>query len=103
MAFDGTEGQQITIAEASTMTLNFRTTNPNGVKGHFLGKELLDNILAQPECVGLRIYYALNAKGGKELVVVGVDNQENDIISGIIADRTIHCPPNCGTSNPLNS
>lgn len=103
MAFDGTEGKQITIADASTMTKNYRTANPNGVLGHFMGKNIINSILNQPGCMGIRTYHGINSNGVRELVMVGVDVHENDMISGVIADRSTVCPPMCSTNNPLNS
>ncbi len=103
MAFDGSEGQQITLSEASTLTANHRTANPNTKLGHFMGKELINSILAQTGCVGIRTYHCVNSLGERELVMVGVDANENDIVSGIIADRMVGSPPNGGNLNPLNS
>lgn len=103
MAFNGSEGEQISLNEASTMTSNYRTSNPNGLLGHFIGKDILASILAQSGCMGIRVYYGENSNGQKELVIVGADANENDIITGIIADRTMPCPHRCSTQNSLNS
>ena len=103
MAFNGTEGQQITIADASILTANHRTAHPNARQGTFMGKDILNSILAQPGCMGIRTYHGLDSAGNRELILVGVDMNENDIIEGIVADRGPICPPYCSTSNPLNS
>ncbi len=106
MAFDGSEGEQITINEAAQLTLTYRNNHPNDTQAHFIGKELLHQILAQSECTGIRIYYGIdNSKGTatKELVLVGADANENDLYLGIIADRLVGCPSNCSSPNPINT
>ena len=103
MAFDGPEGKQITLAEGATMTSNHRSANPDAHLGHFMGKEILNQILDQTGCMGIRVYHGLNSSGDRELVFVGVDANENDMISGIIADRGKPCPTFCSSQNALNS
>lgn len=102
--FTGNEGSFITLEEASTYTANFRSANPNGIKGHFLGKSNMNKLLAQDGCVGLRTYHGIDALGVAQIVVVGVDKNENDILtdSPLILDKAFMCPPNCGTTNSLN-
>ncbi|MEO6305867.1 MAG: hypothetical protein ABIP51_22160, partial [Bacteroidia bacterium] len=73
------------------------------ILGHYLSRKILTDILAQESCVGIRTYYGLNDSGQKELVIVGVDANENDLVKGIIGDRTYICPPRCGNNNALNS
>jgi CobQ-like glutamine amidotransferase family enzyme len=57
-------------------------------------------LLAQPSCVGVRTYFALD-QGALTIVVVGVDNNGNDMTEGIILDGALGCPPNCPTNSPL--
>lgn len=103
MAFNGTEGEQISLSEASAATAAYRTANPNDIMGQFMGKEILTSILSQSGCVGIRTYYGIDSSGKKQLIHVGVDANQNDIISGIVADRGKLCPANCSTQNSLNS
>jgi hypothetical protein len=103
MAFNGSEGEAISLNEAATMTSAYRSANPNATRGHFAGSSILNNILTQSGCVGIRTYYGIDSSGQKQLVMVGVDASGNDMTSGIIADRLIACPQLCSTSNPLNS
>lgn len=102
MAFDGTEGKEITLSEGAALTATYRDNFPNETKGHFIGKDVLNDILAQSECMGIRIYYGIDSNGDKQLVFVGADGNENDII-GIIADYSKPCPSNCSSANDLNS
>jgi hypothetical protein len=102
MAFDGTEGARITLSEGAALTAEYRRQNNGAVKAHFIGKDLINDILAQSDCMGLRIYYGLDSNGDKQLVIVGADSNEDDILD-IIVDHCEPCPTNCSNSNALNS
>lgn len=102
MAFDGTEGKEINLSEGAALTATYRDNFPNETKAHFIGKDLLNDILAQSECMGIRIYYGIDSNGDKQLVIVGADGNEDDII-GIVADNLVPCPNSCGSANDLNS
>lgn len=67
----------------------------------FVGKNILEQILQQPGCIGVNIYKALNEKGEKTYVLVGLDKENEPILEitavnpngqinkqeGIVADR----------------
>ena len=67
----------------------------------FVGRNILDQILAQPGCIGIKIFKALNEVGDKTYVLTGVSqdgqpmfdvtavNQNGEIKKqeGIVADR----------------
>lgn len=103
MAFNGSEGEFISLSEASEMTARYREANPNAVKAHYIGKELIQEILDQQGCVGIRIYYGLDDNNRLQPIIVGVGSDEDDLYEGKIADRMYPCPSFCGRSNPLNS
>ncbi len=103
MAFNGTEGDQITLQEAAALTENYRNNNPGSPLAHYIGKDILQQIIDQRDCMGIRIYYGEEDNGTPALVFVGADDQENDQINGVIADKTYLCPTSCSTSNALNS
>ena len=69
---------------------------------HFVGKNKLQKILDQDGCMGVRIYYGLD-NGVKNLVFVGADANENDMVDGVILEKTLPCPPRCPDKNKLNS
>lgn len=102
MAFDGTEGERITLAEGAALTAEYRRQNQGDILGQFIGKDLINEILAQSDCMGIRIYYGINSNGEKQLVVVGADSNEDDMLD-IIADKMNASPPFTGASNNLNS
>lgn len=101
MAFNGKEGDLITLKEGADMTAAYREANPGATKGHFFGKDVLLEILNQTDCMGIRIYYGQDEDGVKQLVIVGANASENDILDKI-ADRSAPCPTQCGSGNGLN-
>jgi hypothetical protein len=104
MTFTGNEGAIITLAEGSEMTANYRETiNMGETIGHAVGKNLVNAILNQAGCMGIRLYYAINNKGEKQLVLVGINANGDDLSQGVIVDKAQNCPPICGKTNPLNS
>ena len=50
----------------------------------FVGRNILDQILAQPGCIGIKIFKALNEVGEKTYVLTGV-NQESQIMLDVTA------------------
>ena len=102
MSFTGDESVAITLTEGAAMTKAYRDANPTAIKGHFFGINKINTILSQRGCVGVRIYYGLD-NGIKQLVMVGVDANQNDLCNGIILDRSSPCPTYCGMTNALNT
>jgi len=103
MAFNGSEGEFISIEEAGQMTKEWRENGCGPANAVFFGRERLQAILDQGDCMGIRMYFAINEDNEKTLVLVGADADENDQMHGKILDRAIPCPTNCGSSNGINS
>ena len=104
MAFNGDEGSIVTLDEAAGWTANYRETITTGeIIGQFVGREKLLDILNQPGCKGIRIYYGIGDDGKKNLSLVGATADENDMCNGIIVDKVLACPPTCSSQNKLNS
>lgn len=103
MSFTGHEDHNFPLEEAARWTAKYRRENPGAITAHFFGKDAIQEILNQDTCVGIRIYYALDDQGQKQLIIVGTDANENDLYNGIIAERSFPCPPYCsgGGGNPL--
>ena len=95
MGFTGNEDHDITLSEATSWTGNYRNANPGKVKAHFFGRDAIQDILDQADCVGIRIYYALDDNGVKHLVLVGTDADQNDLYTGVLCERSMPCPPFC--------
>jgi hypothetical protein len=96
MPFNGNEGDWITVADAKTITQNFRQQYPTEKQGAFLGCNKINDILRQNDCKGLRIYFAKNAAGELTVAVVGADSREADI-TALVLDVAQPCPPFCGS------
>jgi hypothetical protein len=96
-------GEEISHEMAADFVGAYKQANPNDVAGFTIGRAIIDQILAQPGCVGMRYYNALNEAGQKTLVYVAVDASGKDItkkvvvesdgklstVPAIVADRTI--------------
>jgi hypothetical protein len=97
-------GSKITLATGSKMTGDFRTAHPNVTKAVYYTADVYEDLLAQEDCVGIRIYNALDANGVITNVLVGVDRDGNDLINGSIYDLGGKCPGgSCSNNNSLNS
>ncbi|MDX2361574.1 MAG: hypothetical protein QNK23_12260 [Crocinitomicaceae bacterium] len=102
MAFDGKEGGEITLQTGADLTENYRSNNPGATQGHFFGKDILNEILEQTGCMGIRMYYGEDGDGVKKMVLVGAKANEDDM-TDLVADLSLPCPITCGRSNDLNS
>lgn len=102
--FTGDENHEITLSQGAAMTKAYRDANPGQTLGHYFGRDIIEEILGQTGCVGMRIYYGLEGtSAGKELILVGVNSSGNDLTSGTLGDRSFKSPPYSGATNPLNS
>jgi len=95
-------GEEIGLAEGIQLVNDFREANPDATPGYYIGRNILDQILSQPGCVGIRFRKCLS-NNEEHLVYTGVDADSKDILSfsvvtntgdiekydGIVADRII--------------
>lgn len=102
-------GEDIGQELGAKMVKDFQDSFPTENQWLFVGKNIIDQILNQPGCVGIRFYNALDEVGQKTLVYVGIDADGNIIseytgidtngqltnYQGIIADRASR--PGTGT------
>src|SRR5690606_39130718 len=94
--FDGTEGALISETSAVTIVGNYRSEYGDEVKGLFLGRDILEELLDQEGAMGIRFYLAIS-NGNFTIVGVAADEDEDDII-GKIADSAVPCPPRCSST-----
>lgn len=110
MPFTGKEGAAISIEEARQMIADYEQhCGPDDRRSHFVGRQLIDEVLSLEDCVGLRIFHA-EKQGQRELVIVGEDRNgelilpnEGEIKTKVadkpgtrqIVDATHPCPPTC--------
>ena len=73
-------GEEISHELAGTFVKAYEAAHPTEARGYVLGRNIIDKILAQPGCAGMRFYYGLNEEGQKTLVYVGIDAEGKDIV-----------------------
>ena len=101
-SFDGSEGGLISKQTADTYRENYQQgpcyTWNQGIKAHFFGRDIINELLAEPGAVGIRIYYGskVNAQNilVPELVIYAVDSAGENL-EAKIADISKPCPPYC--------
>lgn len=95
-------GEEIGLELGTEFIKNYQIANPSDVEYYVIGRDIIDEILAQPGCVAMRFYNAYNEIGEKTLVYVGLNKDEKAIIEyacinndglldqnkGIVADRS---------------
>lgn len=100
--FDGNEGKEVTIEEAKKYIKSYKMSSiPGATKADFFGKEKLNRILVQKNCVGVRFYYGRRENGNLNSVAVGCDKDGEDLFEGVILEMSEPCPPYCATISPL--
>ena len=93
MKTDKNSGEIITLDEAVKYTHAFQKNNPDALKALFVGRNKINRILEQNDCIGVRIYNGLDAESGKNnLVLVGVNVEGEDITEGVILQDLNPCP-----------
>jgi hypothetical protein len=110
-------GQDIGLQEGAAMIQRYRELNTEEtVYGHTVGRNIIEQILAQPNCAGINIYYALNHLGQRQLVFIGADAQNRNILQfsqinaegkmenykGIVADRAVIADDVNKPGKPIN-
>jgi len=97
VAFDQSAGAPIALAKAQSWMQNYQQVYPNGVWGHFFGNQILSQLLMQNGAVGIRIYYAIGDAEEETLILVAVDANGHDMVTGLLAEFSNPCPPACKT------
>ena len=108
----------ITLQQAIEMTTAFRN-QANGIapklpipRCETFDRTAIDQILAQPGCVKIRIYAALNKNLEYRSIIVGVNDKDEDMLpatgtsitggENTISEEGIPCPPYCPPPSDLN-
>jgi hypothetical protein len=96
-------GEDIGLTEGIQMVNAFTEANPTATPGYYIGRNILEQIMAQPGCVGINFRKCLTITNEEHLVYTGVDADGKDILKysvvtntgdfvskdGIVADRII--------------
>jgi hypothetical protein len=110
----------ISLEEAATMTRLYRSVNELMLSLPYQNQEILPlcetfdaeqvrSMLDNEGCVGLRVYYGVDADNKIHAVLVGVDLNDADILPGeeqpgnYIIERSERCPSTCPPPSVLNS
>src|SRR5580692_10023494 len=80
-------GEAIDHDLAKQMIQSYQTTYPETFTTLMVGRKIIDQILAQPGCVGIRFIDAINEEGQKTLVYVGVDAAGKDILQNVVVEK----------------
>ncbi len=73
-------GQDISHEMAADFVKAYEETHAGEVRGYYICRNMIDQILAQPGCVGMNFYYGMNQEGQKTLVYMGVDADGKDLV-----------------------
>ncbi|WEK35841.1 MAG: hypothetical protein P0Y53_25425 [Candidatus Pseudobacter hemicellulosilyticus] len=94
-------GEEIGYELGAQLVQDYQTAHPTDVQSFIIGRNIIDQILAQPGCAGIQIYNAYNEAGEKTLVYIGLDQEGKSILEfttvntsgileaqkGIVADK----------------
>lgn len=98
---------RISLTEAAAHTRRHRQTITGKPReadhaGAFHGDQVMA-LLRQKGCVALRIYHGRSEGGHRSLVLVGVDQNGDDMTGAQLLEVCWPCPPFCGSGNALNT
>ena len=94
-------GEDIGLTEGIKLVNAFKEANPTATAGYYIGRNILEQIMAQPGCVGINFRKCLTNMNEEHLVYTAVDADGKDIVEyavvtvtgdvakqdGIVADR----------------
>ena len=105
MNYTGHEDHSISLLDAAVMTKRFRDSQAGTgfIIAEYFGRDAISSILSQVDCVGIRLYYALDSENVPNLVITGVNKNGDDLCNGVLAENGLGCPTSCSVANPLNS
>lgn len=83
----GKEGAEIELNIAAEWTKNHRERHPHNSISQFFGNQILQKLLDQPGCLGIRIYYANSQKlNGWQKFILGISNGLKKHIAGAVGE-----------------
>jgi hypothetical protein len=80
-------GEAIDHQLAKQLIQSYQTKYPEAFTTVVIGRKIIDQILAQPGCVGIRFIDAINEEGQKTLVYVGIDAAGKDMLKHVVVER----------------
>jgi hypothetical protein len=93
----------ISLDEAKSMTHAYQNaTQFQGLTvASMIDKDAYQLVIDQKGCVNIRTYFALNEAGTLTIVVVGVDDNGDDMTQGVLLDMATVCPISCNVTSEL--
>ena len=99
-------GEEISHELAARMVKDHQDLHAEESYSYYVGKNVIGQILAQPGCVGMRFFDAINEAGEKTLVYAGIDAKGKTIVEittvndhgklavtpGMLGDRSVVGP-----------
>ncbi|HMO33238.1 MAG TPA: hypothetical protein PKE07_09570 [Lacibacter sp.] len=79
-------GQHIGFEAGEEMVKAFFDKFPDQAYGNIMGREIIEKILAQPDCQGILITPGLDAEGKRHVVLAGVDSNGKGILQVTCVD-----------------
>ncbi len=102
--FTGNERHEIPLEDGIKYTTNYRKSSRKfGASGTYFSREIIEKILGQERCVGIRIYYAKYADGSPTLVLTGTETNNADQYRGILGLENQSLASWTPSPNELNS
>ncbi|WP_419801172.1 hypothetical protein [Mucilaginibacter sp.] len=71
-------GGPIELEKVRNWTHNYRRMNDKDTTSHLFGRKVIEKLLAQKDCQGIRMHYCIDDTGKKQLVLSGVDHFGNN-------------------------
>lgn len=102
MSITSQSGKVITLEQAIEYTHTYQSEHPEKAKSFFVGLDKLNLILSQNDCIGLRIYLGEDPDSSQSnMVLVGVDSNQEDLTKGTILEELVPCPRICPKTSKL--
>lgn len=80
-------GEEIGLELGKEMVKDFQVAHPNEIQFFNVGKNIINQILNQPGCEGIRFYNAYNEMGEKTLVYVGLTSEGKALLTYSVIDN----------------
>lgn len=96
-------GAVITLEEAIDFTHAYQQEYPDSTRAYLVDVDKLNLITTQTGCISVRIYNGYDTETNTtNLVLVGVNDEGEDMTEGIMIERVFSCPPYCSSGkSPL--
>ena len=81
-------GSDIGLSEGIKLVNAFKEANPTATAGYYIGRNILEQIMAQPGCVGINFRKCLTNMNEEHLVYTAVDADGKDILEYSVVTNT---------------